>query len=373
MADLDKIKAQIAEFSKDSSKELKFDIAFSGKEREQIHEFVQSLSGLESNSVKIPGKSGKCMIITKVDPKTMLEKKFEFTAEVIKFFSRWSRVPFPVPTEQYREYTITTLDKYYDCVAKWKKFEDYTKRFKSFGQLSSHFNKVRSQVIAHIVEHADTKKFSSTKYEFPGIKKGKNYYQLDNDGKTLISIDIKSANFTVLSSYFPAIFNNKKTWREFMSEFTDVEFILDSKQLREEIFGETGLTKKILNQCYVVIDKVMKFVATELKHDYKVIFVSHDEVVYDVSDVKELNLVKLQEDIAKQFGDIFHVEQFKLKYIGKDAYVREYSDGKVDIKNAQLKHILQYAKHYEGKQCLANDLKFMDCDIVAAYEKGIYD
>ena len=202
--------------------------------------------------------------------------------------------------------------------------------------------------------------------------------------KYYISIDIKTANFSVMKSYFPSLFMNHNDWDSFILNFTDSQFIIKSKLLREIIFGKLGVASQINKLCPIFIDKVVKFI--QKYHEFNMFSISNavcitaDEVIFSVSSDFDINLVNhLIEIINAEFPNLFHVKPFKLIKLGsKQYFVKKYIDSvgsicRDEFKCCPDKFIMQCIKYHQNKHITDIDLKFIDEGYIATYMKSIFD
>ncbi len=367
--------------------ELVINETLTRSERSEIHEHVKN-NGLYSFSSLKAGSSNKYMTITrfKDHDRDVDEDDFIIDDNMIKIFSDWSHIPIPVPLPEYLEYYLEILDPYYDAKKIFALFKSECIKFKSLQRMKDEMNIVIDKIITHIRAKPEFEIFRKMKEETPNISTNKQFYSINQSGKKFISIDIKSANFTVMRSYYPNIFDGKTTWIEFISQFTDSQFIINCKFLRELVFGKLGVASQILKLCFIFIDKVMKSVeglkyaslkyASFLRNN--VTSITNDEVIYEIPlnyDVDIFNHIKSH--IDQQFPLMFHVKCFTLQKLGTEPYfVKEFSqiEGKsVEFKCCPKKFIMQCIKFYEGNPIINIDLKFLDEGYVATYDNSIFN
>lgn len=136
-------------------------------------------------------------------------------------------------------------------------------------------------------------------------------YKDTNLNKTMISVDLKSANFQALRFFNKEIVKGCKTYEEYVATFTDYNQ-LANKRIRATSFGKT---------CNKQIYKVEKFITKKivdivLKYEdvSNIYCFNSDEVVF----LKTDNLSKILEDInslSKSIDIVFDIEEFFLQKV----------------------------------------------------------
>ena len=62
---------------------------------------------------------------------------------------------------------------------------------------------------------------------------------------------MNKANFSALHNYNSNIFNNKNTWEEYVSNFTNNEHIINSKYIRQVVLGNCNPKRCITYEKYL--------------------------------------------------------------------------------------------------------------------------
>lgn len=362
------------------------------KQRAQMYDFIRShYPELDVESVPIIGMSEKKMVITLRSIRKeknngiiifehVAEKPIDsfikrddalMTSEFINIFSYYAKIPIPVTDPKYFSYYMEIMDKYFGCFEKKKVFMKYIEPKKP-GEIKSEIGRLLKIVVSHIKSSSEYAEFLNVPYVRPPDLLTKNkLYCSQHAGNYFVSVDMKSANYSVLREFCPTL--SKKNWREFISDFTDSEFIIQSKQIREIIFGVLG-NKTILKFASLIINyvglmQILKF------PEIKKVFCSEDEIVFKVNEDFDLDLFtksvnELCPSKVVDASEIYRVEMYKLVQLGQfDFFVREFTDGRRDFKNVPKKFIAQCIKYYEKNEILEVDRKFTDeLGIVATYD-----
>lgn len=353
-------------------------IALNSKERADIHETVKKYGELESVSVSIFGSRLKKIIIKKKDD--TIEKASTIptiNSAMIKFFCDYAKVPFPVFSEKYVDYYLDTLDKYYDCKAKWKIYLSELEK-NSLASIKNEINSVYTKVIDYVKSHEEYKDFIAKEHKIPDIFMGNELYSVPNKDKTFVSIDVRSANYRVLKTHCPTLCENLE-WVDFIRKFTSNEFIIGSKYAREVVFGKLGC-KPIAKMPIIFIDNVIKRTDTKYGSYLKKVRCSNDEIIYEVTTDKISEFISLIDEFKACVNELdnkcYRVDVFKLKQLGtREFFVKELiGSDKVEFKAVPKKFSVQSVKFYEGKAITDLDKKFTDeMDLTATYDSSIFD
>ncbi len=205
-------------------------------------------------------------------------------------------------------------------------------------------------------------------------------YKMPNIGRRFISIDMKSANFTSLVHY--GLTNNHKfftaksgayNYDDFISMFTNMKHLKNSKYLRQVIFGncnpkrqvtyERFLMEKLLNALIVA-----NFLDDGKKPDGLIYSFSTDEIViydYDKSDHRYEELEKFIKDWSKKEFPVSMKSYLLGKVLETQAFVKLYGTGETlghpydyDIKCMNAEEMPIVMRAILGQKPMEDDLVF---------------
>lgn len=247
-------------------------------------------------------------------------------------FCKDCNIPISVYDEPYFSDRLELYDKFYRSKEKWNVFLKELEKYNCEQDYFEEYNRVKDVVINAIKESEGFSKFNSEDMNNFSVKytnlPSKDIYKESNVGKLFISIDMKKANFSALWHYDYSIFDGSKTWEEFIWEYTTNKHIINSKYIRQVIFGNCNPRRQVAYEKYIMGEVLSHIEKYNLKD--KVVFFSNDEIVFDMSnDDVELKLLLymckcLQEDINEDLNIPCRVELFKiLKIKGTDGYLKE--------------------------------------------------
>ena len=332
-------------------------------ERAIIHEHCEKL-GLFTMSKKI--NLGKNIIVSK--------DKFSVTItnDHVIFFVKQMHLPISYCTVDTIEYYLTVLDPYFDnCSKKYKMF--IAELFNGFD--ASHFLiKISRKAIDYIKSHSEYQTLINSTLNLKlGSRKKMELYQTSHVGKRFVSLDVIKGNFTVLKLRCPGIF--KGSWEDFISQFTESQFIRTTKRIREVIFGDLKFSKLANSLQEHEINELYEYLLGLKDVIDKMTLISKvgDEMIFELNDdLKNESLTNVMSAYSKQ---IFHVRIFTLRqFEGVPYFYKEYLDGTIEPRKVQKKYMMQVIKHYENKPIEELDLTSMDDDgFPYVYKKSIFD
>ena len=227
--------------------------------------------------------------------------------------------------------------------------------------------KVRDAAIFGVIESDKYKSFNDSKnllkeYDID-IQIGEHsLYSLETDGKRYVSIDLKKANFQALK--FAGVLDDT-SYDDFIRKYGGDDYIVNSKYLRQVIFGKMNPGRTIKVEKYIV-SKIHEIVSPVFL-DWKLFSFNSDELIYSLEDFypSEDNLNSIVKAV-KELLDIDvraeYVEIKKLPIVNAngnniDAYVRtNINTNESVLKKASTIFFPQIYKLWKGKEIQDEDL-----------------
>lgn len=258
------------------------------------------------------------------------------------------------PTKQWN-YLIEKINNDYDGnVEKWL---DYCAQ-------------VRDTAILGTMETEEYKKFNSMDLKIFDVKPTVptvNCYTEATDGKRFISIDLRKANFQVMQ-YMDVL--NDNTYEDFIKRCGGDDYIINSKHLRQVIFGKMNPSRQIKIERWMA--NQVSFIANGRLKDlgFELFSLNIDELIY-----KDNNELPIERKIIENkcfqifFLSLFdiEVEYIEIKRLpivssngnSIDAYVRKnLITGEEKLKKASTTFYPQIYKLWKGLEIEDNDLYF---------------
>ena len=230
--------------------------------------------------------------------------------------------------------------------------------------------------IKHTKEYKDFLDYTTKTSKENNIKT-KELYNKDNHNKYFISIDIKEANFTSFN-YVNEDILKANTYKEFMSNYTDYDYIINSKYIRQVIFGNLNPKKqqKIQKE---MIAKIYNFIKNDLNYEggvFDIFSYTSDEIVFEVDRTSFNKLLNITNVLGTlPFYDSINIQLFKLNNFYKEYYVREYIDDKGiykrEFKKCPSTIFPQLYKKYYNIEIDEIDRKFYYENQICTFDKSI--
>lgn len=281
-----------------------------------------------------------------------------------KRFVKDTGIPIIIFDDKYWDYFINLYDKYYDSKKKWSYFLNVYSYCDSneekFFKMENDIIQNAIEKIKSVPEYEDFNKSNIGNIQ-EHIPPYKNLYIPENSGKNFISIDLIKANYTALKRYSSKLVLDTLTYEEFIKKFTPYEYFIQSKQIRQIIFGNLNpqklqiLQKKIMISILGFIQNNYYKIPNEniysLSFDEIIIFNNNEEKYYDDEFV-----IKLKESM-----NMFNARanSFILKKLGDyNFYMKEFKDGNVEFKGIPSYFMPQVIKHLSGEDLKAQDMLF---------------
>ena len=227
--------------------------------------------------------------------------------------------------------------------------------------------KVRDAAIFGVIESDKYKSFNDSKnllkeYDID-IKVGEHsLYSQETDGKRYVSIDLKKANFQALK--FAGVLDDA-SYEDFITKYGGDEYIINSKYLRQVIFGKMNPGRTVKVEKYIV-SKIHEIVSPVFP-EWKLYSFNSDELIYSLDDFYpgEDTLNSIVGAVKELLGVEVRAECVEIKKLpivnvngnGVDAYVRtNINTNESVLKKASTTFFPQIYKLWKGKAIQDEDL-----------------
>lgn len=256
----------------------------------------------------------------------------EITEKIKERFCKDNNLNIKIFKEPYFTQRLYLYDKQFDTIKKWNIFLSEISDFKTEEEYFSYYNKTKESVMDFIKSNpiydeflnVNMQKYAVNTYNIPS----NNIFHQQNNGQTFISIDLKKGCYSALRFFNKALVDNTNSYEEFLGKFTDKKHILDSKYIRQVIFGNCKADRQ------TTIEKYMMSLIMEPLQKLGLNFVSYcnDEIVikYDEKAKEKFEDIKnIVYNVTKANDFDVHFEVFEIERVKKsDAYIKKFLDGK---------------------------------------------
>jgi hypothetical protein len=367
---LEPLAAQILAFAQsesgDSGDTMLLDHELTKKDRYTIHSYIESLD-LYSESIALKGTSNKKICLHRHgERKDLSEQNRAIDNEDVDCFSSNVGAPYPCTDPDMVEYFNDVFDPMFGTKAKWALF--LSERRDDGMAVRKEIVTTREKICRAIRDSPNYRAYQKLRLRGQSNRIRGDVYHHGSDGKTFVSLDIKSANFTCARLICPELFTGSggspMSWGDFVRTLTDSEFVAQSKIFREIVFGKLGFCKgaNVLQEAIMEkVDQVLKSnaVLSAIFNTRTIRMKCGDEIVYELSDdlihmegdyhsrpldillhsisnnllqnaMREIKVADipilasvfdaLDFDADVELGDIFHIRAFQVDKIGSKKY-----------------------------------------------------
>ena len=139
---------------------------------------------------------------------------------------------------------------------------------------------------------------------------GKKLYTQEQDGRLFVSYDMKKANFQLMKYICPAVVFDCDTYADFIRRFTDIDYFVAAKGLRQAVFGKIN-PKEVSQAEFIESCKLFHMLNDSLPKEYEPYSLNNDEVIFKFKGSEE-ELRRNGYSSIKYDGITYRVEGFRL-------------------------------------------------------------
>lgn len=297
----------------------------------------------------------------------------EMTEKLKERFVRDCKIPIRLYDEPYFTERLELLDKYYNTLEKWKAFCEEVEKFSNEEEYFNMYNTTKESAMYFIKNSQGFDNFNKLNMNQFAIKNknlpSKDIFKPSNIGKQFISLDMKKANFSSLKAYDPTIFDNAKTWEDFIRKFTDSEYIINSKYIREVIMGNCNPSRVITYEKHITDNILTKLVEVGINIE-DIVFFSNDEIIIGINSDPFVILDHIDE-VLPNIEVPIRVEWFKLSAVKKNnkiiGYIKNLSNDTYDFKCFNNQDLLLVMRQLQHEDIRSSDLVFENEGFLAKY------
>lgn len=206
----------------------------------------------------------------------------------------------------------------------------------------AYYNKVKDDIIYYIKNSTAFIELNTkdrSKYFVKSKYPSEDIYKEDCIGHRYISIDWKKANFSVLVKYAETTnteFYDSYNWVSFMKQFTKYNYIIDSKYIRQVVFGNCN------PKCQIELEKYYMYCFTKdlldsvaILKENDIVSMREDELIISADNLSETDIAYIK-DISKTLQSKYLPLDFKYFILGKlentEGYYKSILDNGVEVK-----------------------------------------
>ena len=294
-------------------------------------------------------------------------------------FSNWSHslrrtfvkdysIPVSVVDDPYFEHQIIVLDRQYGTWEKVKLLESSLAKYKSEDEFFKAMRDLRNKIINHIKANPDYKDLPFQKLDGGRKISERSIYKTDFVGKEMVSIDLVKANFQSFQMTVPEVIDNKDTYEDFVGQFTDDQYFISSKKIRQVVFGNLNPKRQIAiakNMMHIIMHHVEAF-STD------VVTLSSDELVFEKCNALSVNGLKQKIQSLPHNVRIkdFIIEKVPTKT--SSIFIKKYKDGTFDLKCCPGNYTIEVLRHIYGEPVHPMDKVFYNDGRLCEYKDSLF-
>lgn len=252
-----------------------------------------------------------------------------------RMFCKDNGIPIAIYDSPFFESRLELFEKYFSAKTLWEKFKAESAKYDSVGELLDRRDTIMNQAIEAIKSTDAYQEFNTMdigeifKIEVPEKYVCDKVYNDTNLGKDLLSIDIRKSNFSCLRAYNSEIVGSADTYEDFIRQFTDDEIFINSKYLRQIIFGNLNPKRQQKYSKYLT-SKILKYLNDNFDYDiYDMIrLFQTDEIVLDMSSISTDDIDLVVSMASKYASEVLGIDVKctlfnMIKVCGINGYVKE--------------------------------------------------
>jgi len=282
-------------------------------------------------------------------------------------------LPISVIKDPYFAEQFIFLNKQYKTFEKLSLLRQALKNFENETELVIFLKTIREEVIDHIANKEEFKEFENFNIPQTYVHlSAKSIYTKELCNKNLISVDLKKANFNILRTHNANLVDNCADYASFIRQFTDLNYVITSKKIRQIIFGNLNPKRQQALQLRYVGDLALK-----LKCHFpqtQIISSSSDEFICEgVSDkYNEIkDFINNESDFCRV--DLFHLEHIKSKKYNIYKKVFNGFDEIFELKCCPSPYVIEVLRHIYNEPLGSYDRYFYNDGRLCEYRDSLFD
>jgi len=289
-----------------------------------------------------------------------------FGKDVLKRFTKDYNLPIKIYSEPYFSYLIESYDDYLNTKSKLNLLEDAVSKFENESQFLAHYFKVVDAMIDDIKSKPSFEEFNNCKldtYQVVSKYPKNDIYKQMNTGQYFVSIDLVKANFQALKYFNEELVNHTSSYKEFLANYTDIEYFAESKHLRQVIFGSLNPKRQAKIERYLIELVINYLMDNGMINSDDIKMATTDELVLSISEENVNHWVDKVETLTAVIKETLSIdvdiEVFKLASVLDSYYAKEFlnKEGYQLMCVPQL-YFPQVYKAYHGLEIEEKDLVF---------------
>jgi len=199
-----------------------------------------------------------------------------------KRFVKDCKLPIALLQDPYFDYFIELYEDYYKSKTSYNQFCDLVERLGGEESFFKESKRITDSIIKDILDTEAYQNFNTgdlSEYDIKSELRQKNVYHQQNVGHAYASFDLIKANYNALKFIDPAIVLNTKSYEDLLGKYTTENYFIDSKHIRQIIFGHLNPKRQRKIEKYLIHQRVIPELRKFMTDPEAYISASDDEVV----------------------------------------------------------------------------------------------
>ena len=300
----------------------------------------------------------------------------EITTALKKRFCKDFKLPINVFSEPYFEYFTSLYNGHYKITEKLEWLKEVLKDCGTQEDFFGMSEKLAKNIKTTILNTKAYEKFNTADLAKDFQRKEQitqqNIYIVPNVGKPLISVDLEKANFNCLNLFGLKEELGAKSYDDLVKKFTPYEYFLNSKMIRQIIFGDLNPSRQQKVQKYIINNLCSEL----LKEGCTLSSASSDEIIIS-NDISVEKVKEILKNVPEEFK-FFRVESFSFDRIEEkqDFLIKKTLQSnnkeKLEFKNVPGHLHAQIFKKYYNQPINDNDLLFYHEGFLAQFKEPLF-
>lgn len=297
-----------------------------------------------------------------------------------KKFVEDNSLPIRVYQSPYFEYFLELYKEQFNLEEKLKDFNKALNQFNGDQELlQKEWYRIKDAIENDI---KSSEAYNKIKNGIPNYSKinnlpNSNPFKETYVGYSVVSVDIKTANYSSLKYFDSKLVLDTKNYYELISKYTDLDYFKNSKIFRQLVFEPLQAKSQAMIQREMT-DKITSHILKEEETIKFAHHVSSDELVLFFEKTSDLMSLEhsIKDIIQKhELSDYFKVEAFNIDVLINDCFIKTTGDGKKQLKNTPAIIYPQCFKKMNNLTIEENDLIFYEPSVkqLAKFNKSIFE
>jgi hypothetical protein len=299
----------------------------------------------------------------------------ELNNQIKKRFVKDFRLPINVFDEPYFEYFVDLYEPLFNIKEKIGYLDKILLKCSNQDDFFQQSTNVSNGIKELILNSKAYQEFNSCDMNIYPLKKNvsqQNIYIVPNIGKEMISIDLEKANYNSFRMFGLQDEIGCITYDDLVHKFTQEDYFLKSKMIRQVIFGDLNPSRQQRIQKYIIQELCEKL----LKNGCEISSASSDEIIVkNNTNVKEVK--EMLSNVDERFK-FFRVEKFHFDRVSDefDFFVKktttEKGEEKIEFKNTPSFIFAQVFKKHYNLQTNEYDMLFYHEGYLSQFKEQVF-